>query len=77
MDHDKYQDSCHEVGNTGFAGDEDAIPHTLDPLPAQHSEDDHETETHKCDENEENPDKDIADKIDVDDDCNGAKPTYA
>ena len=24
---------------------------------------------HKCDENEENPDKDIADKIDVDDDC--------
>ena len=30
-----------------------------------------------CDENEENPDKDIADKIDVGDDCNGAKPTYA
>ena len=30
-----------------------------------------------CDENDENPDKDIADKIDVDDDCSGAKPTYA
>ena len=38
-----HQDGGHEVRDAGLATDEDAVPHGLDPLPAQHAEDDHET----------------------------------
>ena len=37
-----HQDGGHEVGDAGLAADEDAVPHGFYPLPAQHSEHDHE-----------------------------------
>ena len=37
-----HQDCRHEVGDAGLAAHEDAVPHRLDPLSAQHTEDNHE-----------------------------------
>jgi len=38
------EDGGHEVGDAGAPRHEDAVPHGLYPLPAQHAEHDHEAE---------------------------------
>ena len=40
-----HEDGGHEVGDARLAAHEDAVPHGLYPLPAQHAEHNHETAT--------------------------------
>ena len=40
-----HEDGGHEVGYARLAAHEDAVPHGLYPLPAQHTEHNHETVT--------------------------------
>ena len=44
-----HEDGGHEVGDARLAAHEDAVPHGLYPLPAQHAEHNHEA-VHEVDE---------------------------
>lgn len=53
-----HQNRRHEVGDAGAARHEDAVPHGFYPLPAQHSEHDHEAKQEEHDHEAEQGNED-------------------